>query len=335
MSKKLKSLIRESVFEDFKDSGKLSQSFSLRVGVLHKGKEVFNELYGKNFVYYDLASLTKALFTATYFYRHPGLLKSKVSSVLPWLYMSNIRVKDLLNHSSGLDRYKELYRTLKDLPVDEKNFELKRILRSEALKVKSGKKHKPMYSDLGFLVLGLFIEELEGMSLDLVFKEQNKIKGFHYNVENKPLFKRSLYAPTENCLWRKKKLQGEVFDDNTFALNGVAPQAGLFGSMEDVLDYGKDLRKMYAKSPEYFKRVNSDWANGFMVPSGVETTAGALFSKKSIGHLGYTGTSFWYDPTKDLFVAILSNRTFPERQNNYFNRYRPLIQNLVYKEFIG
>ncbi len=71
-----------------------------------------------------------------------------------------------------------------------------------------------------------------------------------------------------------------------------------------------------------------------MIPSGEKTTAGALFSKSSIGHLGYTGTSFWFDPIKDLLVVILSNKTFPDKMNTNFNKYRSMIQDLVYKEFI-
>ncbi|MGH1468648.1 MAG: serine hydrolase domain-containing protein [Bdellovibrionales bacterium] len=326
----LKKSIRENVYNNLKKNSE----FSMTVGALYKGKAVFNESYGKTYKYYDLASMTKAIFFGTYFYNNPELLNTKVSAVLPWLYMSNIKVKDLLNHNSGLDRYKELYKVLKKLPLDERSWELKRVLRDEVKGVKKGKKHEIAYSDLGFLVLGLFVEELEGQPLDEIFETQNKIEGFHYNILNKPKYKKSLYAPTEVCGWRKRALQGEVFDDNTHVMGGIAPQAGLFGSLENMFEYGKSLREQYKKNPSYFKKVNKEWANGFMVPSGSATTAGALFSKESIGHLGYTGTSFWFDPVKDLFVVILSNRTFPNRADNSFNKYRPIIQNLVYKEFV-
>jgi CubicO group peptidase (beta-lactamase class C family) len=249
--------------------------------------------------------------------------------------MSDLKVRDLLSHQSGLDRYKELYKDLSKLPEDEKKYELKRILRDEVIKLHKGKKYKPVYSDLGFLVLGLFIEELEGRPLNEVFEDQNTVKGFHYNVENKREFKKTLYAPTEMCKWRKKALQGEVFDDNTHVMNGVAPQAGLFGTVENMLEFGKMLRLQYRKNPDHFKKVNAEWSNGFMIPSGGgKTTAGSHFSKKSIGHLGYTGVSFWFDPEADLFVTILSNRTYPDRINNHFNQFRPVIQNLVYEEFI-
>ena len=166
--------------------------FSLKIGVLKKGKPVFKESFGKDYKYYDLASMTKAIFTANYFYLNPELLNTKVSSVLGWLYMSDLKVKDLLSHQSGLDRYKELYKDLSRLPEDEKKYELKRILRDEVMKLKKGKKYEPVYSDLGFLVLGLFIEELEGRPLNEVFEDQNEIKGFHFNVNNKREFKKTL-----------------------------------------------------------------------------------------------------------------------------------------------
>ncbi len=329
-----KSNLRENINNDVCEKLKQSSKFSLAIGALYKGKEVFNESFGTKYKYYDLASMTKAIFLGDYFYRNPELLETKISTVLPWLHMSNIKVKDLLNHNSGLDRYKELYKVLNLLPPDEKAWELKRVLRDEVANVKKGKSHDIAYSDLGFLVLGFFVEELEGETLDRVFESQNQIEGLHYNILNKPKYKKNLYAPTEICKWRKKTLQGEVFDDNTHVMGGVAPQAGLFGSVEDVLEYGKSLRVSYKKNPEYFKRVNREWANGFMIPSGKATTAGSLFSKKSIGHLGYTGTSFWFDPVEDLFIVILSNRTFPDRNNASFNKFRPVIQNLVYKEFV-
>lgn len=334
MTKNIKKAnLKENIKKDVFDKLNQDPKFSLRIAALHKGKEVFNEVYGKKYEYYDLASLTKTIFTATYFYERPELLNVKVASVLPWLYMSDIKVKDLLNHSSGLNRYKELYKVLKRLSTEERPWELKKILREEVKSVKKGRA-SIAYSDLGFLVLGLFIEELGGESLDKVFESLNKVEDFHFNVLNRPKFKKSLYAPTEYCGWRKKVLQGEVFDDNTHTLGGVAPQAGLFGSVADMLSYGNNLRKQYKKKPDHFKKVNSEWANGFMIPSGDRTTAGSLFSKKSIGHLGYTGVSFWFDPVKDLFVVILSNRTFPDRFDNNFNQYRPIIQNLVYKEFV-
>ncbi len=311
-----------------------SSFFSLQVAALKNGKLVFKKSFGKKYKYYDLASMTKAIFTASYFHRRPELINEKVSSVLSWLYMSNLTVKDLLSHQSGLDRYKELYKDLLKLPLDERKFELKRILRDEVLKVNKSKKYKPLYSDLGYLILGLLIEELEGKPLDQVFVDENKISGFHFNVSNKRKYKKSLYAPTEKCLWRKRVLQGEVFDDNTHAMEGVAPQAGLFGTVNDMIEFGFDLRKRYKKNPKLFSKINEEWTYGFMIPSGSQSSAGSKFSKKSIGHLGYTGVSFWYDPKVDLFLTILSNRTYPDRINNHFNQFRPVIQNLVYEEFV-
>ena len=326
MTKKLKERLKKEVFD------KLNQdpSFSLKIGVLKKGKPVFKASFGKDFKKYDLASLTKALFTADYFVEHSTLRLKKVSDVLPWLYKSDMKIKDLLNHSSGLPGHKKFFKSIKTVKEKDRPLFLKKALRDEVFKIK-GKKHKAVYSDLGFILLGFAIEELEGKNLFEVFKARNKIKGLHFN---KLPFKgaSSSYAPTEKCPWRKKALKGEVLDGNTYFMGGVAPHAGLFGSLENVLDCGKKLRLSYKKKPALFKKQNEAWANGFMIPSGKTTTAGKYFSKKSIGHLGFVGTSFWYDPEADLFIVILSNRTYPNRNNADFNKFRPLIQNIIYEE---
>jgi len=313
--------------------------FSLKIGVLKKGKVIFKTSFGKSFKSYDLASMTKAIFTAQYFVEHAHLRTKKVSEFLPWLYKTDLRISDLLNHSSGLPAHKKFFKDFKSLssaPLEERALALKKALRSEVFKVKKiklGHKHKPVYSDLGFILLGFVIEEIEKADLNTVFEKRNKIKRLQFN-ELPFKGKKDSYAPTEKCLWRKKTLRGEVLDGNTHFMGGVAPHAGLFGTLENVLDFGKVLRLSYRKQPSLFKKQVEGWASGFMVPSGEKTTAGKYFSKKSIGHLGFTGTSFWYDPEEDLFIVILSNRTYPNRNNAAFNKFRPLIQNIIYEECV-
>jgi CubicO group peptidase (beta-lactamase class C family) len=310
-----------------------SKQFSLSIGALYKGRVVFAENFGKKFEFYDLASVTKAVFLSTYFVTRPELLKLRVSDFLPWLYKSKIKIYDLLNHQSGLPAHKDFFKKLIRSPLDERAVLLKKLLRDEVRNLKK-QKFEVCYSDLGFMLLGFVVEEIEGQPLADVFEAENKISSFHFNPLNRPLHKKNSYAPTEQSQWRKKKIQGEVFDDNAFALGGVAPQAGLFGDLKGLLEYGKHLRALYKKNESHFRRANHEFAAGFMVPSGETSSAGKRFSKKSIGHLGYTGTSFWYDPIVDLYIAILSNRTFPDRENTAFNKYRPIIQDMIFEEFV-
>lgn len=276
-----------------------------------------------------MASLTKPLMVSEYFVKQRGFLNKKISDTLLWLPKTDLKVKDFLNHQSGLKAHVEFY---KKLQSTEKN-DLKKMLRSEFEKNSFQEEvSKPRYSDLGFMVLGFFIEEVEKKKLESLVKTLPYKNDFHLASHKS---NKKLYAPTEKCLWRNKKIQGEVFDDNAYAVEGLLGHAGLFGSLDSMLNYGKHLEKLYDKNKSHFKKQNSEWANGFMVPSGGnKTSAGAFFSKKSIGHLGFTGTSFWYDPEVKLFVAMLSNRSYPNRNDKTFNLYRPLIQNIIYKHKI-
>ena len=136
-------------------------------------------------------------------------------------------------------------------------------------------------------------------------------------------------------------MRGEVHDENTWALGGVAPQAGLFGTIGDLSNWGLELRKAVMgkrnglcseKTAKLFTKrrtpvTQGDWGLGFMKP-GKNSSAGK-FSKSSFGHLGFTGTSIWIDPKRDLVVSILSNRVHPTRDNIEIRKLRPLIHNIV------
>jgi CubicO group peptidase (beta-lactamase class C family) len=166
---------------------------------------------------------------------------------------------------------------------------------------------------------------------------------------NRPLFPRKLYAPTEKDEWRKKTLQGEAHDENTWSLGGVAPHAGLFGPIEELSRWGLLLRRAMRgeksnafPSPQtvakFTKRAipkaRGDWALGFMMPTKGSASCGPLFSPKSVGHTGFTGTSLWYDPTQDLLVTILSNRVHPTRENREFLQLRPKIHTWIAEELL-
>ena len=306
--------------------------FSCSVAAVSKGRLVYNYRFGKDYLYYDLASMTKAIFTGLYFLK-ANKNASLISDIVPWLFDTPTRIGGLLSHTSGLNAHEEYYKKL----IKSKNWDLdlKKLLREDSKKLQT---KSPLYSDLGYLMLYYAIQELEETkNLEYIFEQLKSdfklSEGFHFNSLNKPKFKRSLYAPTEKCKWRKKLIRGEVFDDNTWAMQGVSTHAGLFGSLSDMIDFYKVLKKNY--SSQKMKTVAPGWTYGFMKPSGATSTAGRFFSKDSIGHLGFTGVSFWYDPKVDFFVTLLSNRTFPNRDNNKFNSFRPWIHDLLYKEYVN
>jgi CubicO group peptidase (beta-lactamase class C family) len=152
-----------------------------------------------------------------------------------------------------------------------------------------------------------------------------------------------LYAPTGRCTIRNYNLQGEVNDQNTYALGGVSSHAGLFGSVDDVSWFGLFIRSHLLKQAHTFfknktietftKRAipesQGDWALGFMLPTPGLASSGIFFSRESIGHTGFTGTSIWYDPRQDLLVTILSNRVAFGVDHQGFKEFRPKIHDWI------
>jgi CubicO group peptidase (beta-lactamase class C family) len=154
-------------------------------------------------------------------------------------------------------------------------------------------------------------------------------------------------APTEVDSWRGRLLCGEVHDENAAALGGEAGHAGLFGSVDAVLAItGIWMQAYHGRAAildqglvrEFTRRQDpagaASWALGWDTPS-IPSSAGQYFAARSFGHLGYTGTSIWIDPEQELEVVLLSNRVHPTRTNEAIRDFRPMIHDLVYREFVG
>jgi CubicO group peptidase (beta-lactamase class C family) len=152
------------------------------------------------------------------------------------------------------------------------------------------------------------------------------------------------FAATELCPWRKRLIEGEVHDENAYCMAGVCGHAGLFGTARGVFSLLSTLRKVYRgdigsglMSPGVLRCFwtrqgpvpESTWALGFDTPNIEGSSAGSRFSRKSVGHLGFTGTSFWFDPERDVLVILLTNRVYPTRNNDRMKAFRPLVHNLV------
>lgn len=348
------------------------------VQAFHKGKKIVDVEVGETFEIYDFASLTKILFSTTtlmFFHDQKKFkLTDPVSKWIDWFPRSHpAQVKHLLSHSAGLlwwyPFYKDLQPLTKDLKSPEEAWRVfeyllrERMLgdwkKNEAEGIKKDRKPssvfgfppvKAVYSDLDFFCLGLIIEALSGKDLYKSWQDVRERVGlestdFHRN--NKPKGSLKKFAPTEDCAWRKKVLVGEVHDQNTWALRGVAPHAGLFGPIEDLSRYGLMLREVMRgkkvrgfPSVETVKKFTSrsipkslgDWALGFTMPSKEGATCGPKFAPSSVGHTGYTGTSLWYDPKKDLLITLLSNRIHPTDENKTFRLLRPKIHTWIVEE---
>jgi CubicO group peptidase (beta-lactamase class C family) len=278
---------------------------------------------------YDLASLTKVVATTTMamILVDEGRLDidKPVSAFIP-AYKGGLRdkvtVRHLLTHSAGYPGgVTYLYKDLKG-----KQQYLDYITRMELL-FEPGT--KTVYTDLGEILLGEVLERVAGQDIPSFAKERifeplgMKDTLFRPGPELIPRI-----APTEIDPWRGRLLRGEVHDENAFAYGGAAAHAGLFGTAEDLARFAQMMlnggvfehkRIVSRETLEKFTtRANvvpdSSRALGWDTPSA-QSSAGELFSPRSFGHTGFTGTSLWMDPERKVFAILLTNRVHPHRDN--------------------
>jgi serine-type D-Ala-D-Ala carboxypeptidase len=298
---------------------------------------------------YDLASLTKPLATTLavmQLIQESRLSLDQVAiSVLPPFVdprMSQVTIRHLLAHSSGIADYRPYYLYLRQFPLKERKELLENMLTQEHLVGVTGR--QVLYSDLGFMLLRWIVETISGQRLDHFLSE------FLYH----PLGLRRLFfidlnqqachdniAATELCVWRNSLLKGKVHDDNAFITGGIDGHAGLFGSAADVArlisillsDFrGQSCRSFFNSNLIrifWSRQTPSGRALGFDMPSADDASCGHFFPKTSLGHLGYTGTSFWIDPEQAIFIVLLTNRVHPSRYNTGIRRFRPHIHNEI------
>ena len=297
---------------------------------------------------YDLASLTKIVFTQQALMQayDQGLwtLETTVGEVLPDFTHPGIRITELLTHSAGISWWMPFYESV-DMHLSWQ--ERRRWLYRQLQAAPCERTGRAVYSDLGFMLLGFCLEAWHNKNLLEIWhalcRSTYPDSSLAFHVDNRPPHPPDQYAATEQCPWRGKRLQGEVHDDNTWALGGVSTHAGLFGSIDDLSAYGLQLRAQLrgldgarvrqATAQLFAQRALApdagDWALGFMLPAPQGASCGRHFSPRAIGHTGFTGTSVWYDPERDLLVAILSNRVYGGRENKAFLALRPQLHDWI------
>jgi CubicO group peptidase (beta-lactamase class C family) len=290
---------------------------------------------------FDLASVTKvvaATSMAMILYQRGLLdLETPVAGVLPEFLGEDDRRREvtfrmLLAHSSGLPGHEKLY-----LRTDKRE-----ALIGEALRVplKSSPGTRTEYSDVGFIALGLALERLAQESLDAFCqREIFGPLGMLQTTFNPPTAVKSRIPPTANDqTFRKRIIQGEVYDENASAMGGVAPQAGLFSTANDVAAFAHTILTggtpiVRPETVAVFTRratspPDTSRALGWDTPS-TPSQSGRYFSRSSFGHLGYTGTSLWIDAERQLSVTLLTNRTWPDSSNQAIREVRPQFHDAV------
>ncbi len=298
---------------------------------------------------YDIASLTKVVVTTTLVaklaegdFAVPLDLDAKIERYLPeWASGPNpewrhrVTVRHLLTHTSGLPPFKEYWRTSKS-----KQDTLTKIF-AEPLEYEPGTKE--VYSDLGIILMAEIIERLTGRTLD------DLAKSFIFS----PLgMKDTMYRPPKK-LWpqiaptefdknlRHRLVQGEVHDENAFAIGGVSGHAGIFSTAPDLAAFCQMLLNggVYAHQRILRRTTIAQFTTPQQLSNGTRTlgwvvptesgSSGHYFSAHSFGHTGFTGTSIWIDPDRQLFVVLLTNRVHPTRENTKIQQVRPALHDAV------
>jgi CubicO group peptidase (beta-lactamase class C family) len=289
---------------------------------------------------FDLASLTKVIAMAPLVMRVVAqrrlLLDTPVSRLVPaWRGhdRAGVTVTDLLEHSAGLTAWWPLYKQ------GASATEYAHLI--SELPLEYAPRRRSIYSDLGFILLGIIAADIGGAPLDAQFEAWLGDTGLTY----RPLpSSRRRIAPTEvDTDWRGRLLAGEVHDENTWAVGGVAGQAGLFGSAPAVGCYARLVMQTLAGDtrlgPSWLQRrfVQRSRVPGSsralawdtMLPT---SSCGGKMSRFAIGHTGFTGTSLWIDPVSDVYVVFLTNRVHPKRpadRQDRLAKLRPKVHDAV------
>lgn len=297
---------------------------------------------------FDLASVTKVIGTvplvATLIERGWIRWDQPVCDFFAGFRFPEIRIHHLLAHTAGYPAWLPFWKELQQ-QFGAESFHRVRIRERQAamrkLVMAVKPEHRPgevaVYSDLSFLILGFCLEEITGLPLDQAVERwvwrAMGLTGLHF----RPVLGRRAFGVDESCaatersVWKDGVyLQGQVHDENAWAMGGYGGHAGAFGTVADVLRYGAGLLSGYFSA----ETLRAQWTRvdqpsgctrtlGWDTPSGERSSVGRYFSPHSVGHLGFTGTSLWIDPDAGVVAALLTNRVHLGRENNQIREFRP------------
>ena len=291
---------------------------------------------------FDLASLTKVIATTPIVMQQVErgvlALEDPVSGhIAEWRSddRADVTLRDLLAHCSGLPVWRPFFRELKGRHAYEA------AIAAEPLDY--APRTQSVYSDLDFILLGFIVDGRVPLAerFALMLSQMEITEEIQFAP---PSLWRARIAPTEQDPWRGRLLVGEVHDENAAALGGIAGHAGLFGTAAAVGSYARHLLQVLDGRAGVFRRATleefvtkradipgSSRALGWdtMLPT---SSCGTLMSARAFGHTGFTGTSLWIDPEKDVYVALLTNRVHPTRANDAIKHVRPAVHDAVVGE---
>jgi CubicO group peptidase (beta-lactamase class C family) len=263
-------------------------------------------------------------------YENPLKLGEQIEVVPPTDVLIDagaVTCRHLLTHSSGLPAWLDLRR------AETESARLEMCL-ATPFAYPTGS--QVVYSDVGYILLGAAIERLTDSPLDQAMKRLVQ-RPLDLTITYGPILPGSV-APTEFCAWRQRRIVGEVHDENSAMLHGVAGHAGLFGTASDVSTLGQ----LYLAegggciSPrlarEATRRHIGDRGLGWMMRTPEGSSSGSRFSGESYGHTGFVGNSLWVDPQRQLVCALLTNNVFLGRDEPFravLKAFRPLFHDTL------
>jgi CubicO group peptidase (beta-lactamase class C family) len=320
---------------------------------------------------FDLSSLTKPLATtvALMMLARDGKLRLD-DRVTRFFHNFGVHGKNavtfrhLLAHCSGLAAWHPYYQRAAEIEkagrvnfmasYGAKEFIYEEIHRD---KPEAAPGTKTIYSDLNFIVLGETVEKLAATALnrfcrDKIFRPLGLRSTDFIDISLvrsrrlEPVT--DMFAPTEVCPSRKRLLVGEVDDENAYAMGGVAGHAGLFAPVREVDAIARELLACWHGRSDFVpQRIirefwtrdktvpGSTWALGWDTPSPQGSSSGRHFPPDAVGHLGFTGTSIWIEPAREIAVTLLTNRVHPRRDNQAIREFRPKIHDLIMEAIAG
>lgn len=314
------------------------------IAIIRDGKIFYEQGYGR-FTYdedsepvkvnslFDLASLTKV--TATTFavmklYEQGKMdIDSPVEKYFPeFKGKSNVTIKHILTHSSGLPASKVYYK------LGLEGEEIITDICNQKLEYTPGS--KTVYSDLGMIIMAKVVERISGKRIDQFLLDYLWIPlGMTHTMFKPELIDRQFCVPTEiDNYIRHRLIQGTVHDENCELLGGIAGHAGLFSSVQDISKYllmllsggvynGEKILDA-ATIKRFCKRqsTNSSRALGWDTNLKFASIAGKGFSEGSFGHTGFTGTSIWADLDNRFAIILFTNRVYPSRKKEGIREFR-------------
>ena len=253
--------------------------------------------------WFDLASLTKVIFTAATILRLVAedriRLDDPLTAAIPDLRQYDLNAaerrltfRQCLAHQTHLPAVEPLYTYGQD-PATLRAFILQRVWQAGP----------PIYSDINFMLLGIAIERLTGVGLT----DQKLPPGLSFRPDP------AACAATEHCAWRGRVLRGEVHDENAFALGGASGHAGLFGTIDGMLDFALGLLRGTEPALTPIRTRQSPTRTLGWEARHPGWPGGDLCSDATIGHTGFTGTGLWVDFARGVAWSLLTNRVHPTR----------------------